>query len=159
MSNQDELSLDFIDELLADPKTQTDPKKYARLPEYTSTYIKSSPVGMRCTHRGCGFPTYILVKEEPFCTIHAIELLGNLLDEKINHYPESVPKIEKILEAYMALGSRTKVDFDNLFAHRIVIERENHQEFVVTIDERVYRYSAYTSPEGILTQSLLELLG
>jgi hypothetical protein len=159
MEEQDELSLDFIDELLADPKTKTEePKRYPP-PEFTSTYVKTGSKFDRCIHRGCGAPSYILVKDEPYCTVHTIHVLANLLDEKINHFPGSVPKIEKILEAYLELGERLPAEPDKLNAFNISITREDHKSFTANVDGREYIYSAHTSPEGVLTQSLLDLLG
>jgi len=156
--SEDELSLDFIEELLADPKTKTEEPKRWPPPEFTSTYVRTVSRADKCIHRGCGAPSYILVQDQPYCTVHTIHVLANLLDEKINHFPGSVPKIEKMLEAYSMLGSHEPANRDTIEASRIEIERVE-TNFVAQVAGGLYKYSVYTSPEGVLTQALLDLLG
>lgn len=154
---EDELSLAEVLDLL-EPKAKEKPaqKSYAP-PEYTSTYLSTVSKSERCTSRGCGAPTYLLVKEQPYCTVHAIGLLGDLLDEKINHYPWSFGKVETILKAYVEMGAHAPAT--DAATKRFVVDSEDHKEFIITIGDKVLRYPAYTSPEGVLIQSLLDLIG
>jgi hypothetical protein len=73
METTDELSLDFIDELLG--KTKPIPSGPP-----TSTNVIWLEEAKKCTD--CRNPTYIVVREKPRCTVHAIYELTRLLDER-----------------------------------------------------------------------------
>src|SRR5215831_761466 len=96
---EEELTLDFIEDLLSQPDISRSTKPYV-VPEQTSTYVKSVLQAEKCIFLNCGAPTYIRIKEQPYCTVHAIHYMGDLLDEKINHYNGLSPKLEQIMKAY-----------------------------------------------------------
>ena len=106
---EEELRLEFIEELLAD-KDSAIGKPFYRIPEQTSQYVKSVSKAERCIFMQCGSPTYFRIKEQPYCTIHAIHYMGNLLDEKINHYSGLSPNLEQVMKAYERMESHPQAD-------------------------------------------------
>lgn len=159
--SEEELSLDFIDELLEHRDTTVGKPTY-RVPEQTSTYVRTVAKEARCCFLQCGAPTYFEIKDQPYCTVHAIHYMGNLLDEKINHYSGLTPYLEQIMKAYVRMEEHPHADFEsmweNIKASRVVIERPDHQTLIIEVDGRKFIKSPYVDIEGILIQSFLQML-
>jgi hypothetical protein len=159
---EEELTLDFIEDLLKEPDPTVKSKPTYQVPEQTSTYVRSVDKVDRCIYNGCGAPTYTLIKDKPYCTIHAIYYMGDLLDEKINHYPGISPGTEQIMKTYERMESHPPVDFReewlNMNAKSIVIERPDHQTLKIIIEGKEYSKSPYVDIEGILILSFLKSL-
>jgi hypothetical protein len=159
--SEEELSLDFIEELLAERDTALGRPTY-QVPQQTSEYVKSLPQEARCMFLQCGAPTHIRIKDQPYCTVHAIHYMGDLLDEKINHYSGRSPALETIMEAYTKMEAHPKIDFQEMWlsvnAKGIVIERPDHQTLKIVVDGKVFYKSPYVDIEGILFMSFLQML-
>lgn len=101
----DELSLDDIDELLATPEPKLISVKVKlpgfKPPPQTSTFILWGEKENRCASRGCSAPTYVQLKGVPYCTIHIIQIMGDMLDNQINHYPNRSPEVERVLNVHL----------------------------------------------------------
>lgn len=97
----DELTLDEILELQKEPdptvKSKSEPKPP---PIQTSRYLKWTEKNLRCASRGCGASAHITIKGVPYCVIHTIHILTDLLDEQINHYPNRSTIHEALLKAH-----------------------------------------------------------
>lgn len=160
--SEDELTLDFIEDLLKTPDPTSKSSKTYQIPEQTSTYVKSVAQADKCVYNGCGAPTYIRVKEKPYCTVHAIYYMGDLLDEKINHHNGLSPSLEQTMKAYERMEAHPVVDFEeewlNIQAKSIVIERPDHQTLKIVIEGKQYTKSPYVDVEGILILSFLKAL-
>lgn len=158
---EEELSLDFIEELLQE-RDSTISKPTYQVPQQTSEYVKTVSQEARCVFLSCGAPTYFRIVDQPYCTVHAIHYMGNVLDEKINHYSGLTPYHEQIMKAYARMEEHPRIDFnemwDNISAKRIVIERPDHQTLQVEVDGKRFTKSPYVDIEGILLLSLLEML-
>lgn len=159
---EEELTLDFVEDLLKQPDSTSKSSKTYQIPEQTSAYVKSVLQSAHCVFMGCGAPTYIRIKEQPYCTVHAIHYMGNLLDEKINHYGSLSPQLEQIMKAYEKMEAVPLSDFEeewlNMNATGIVIERVDHQTFKILVDGKEFRRSPYVDVEGILILSFLKAL-
>jgi hypothetical protein len=157
----EELTLDFIEELLAERDTALGKPTYV-VPQQTSEYVKTTPQEARCIMLQCGAPTHIRIKDQPYCTVHAIHYMGELLDEKINHYSGRSPHLEQIMSAYVRMEEHPRVDFEeqwlNQNAKGIVIERIDHQTLKIVVDGKVFYKSPYVDIEGILLLSFLQML-
>lgn len=104
------LSQEEIDALLnktrgrsAAPKPPQGPLK---APPQTSNFVRVYDLiaGLRCASRGCSSPTCYKLKGVPYCSVHLIQLLADMLDEQVNHYPNRPPWIEKYMKGYMEYG-------------------------------------------------------
>lgn len=52
----------------------------AAIPEQTSKYVRWFDKEMRCASKGCSSPTYIKVEGVPYCMMHTIRKLTEILD-------------------------------------------------------------------------------
>lgn len=158
---EEELSLEFVEELLGERDTPLTKPTY-QAPEQTSEYVKTVPQEGRCVFLQCGAPTYFHIVDQPYCTVHAIHYMGNLLDEKINHYGGLTPTLEQVMKAYKRMEEHPQLDFEemwlNVQAEGIVIERPDHQTLKIVVDGKVYTKSPYVDIEGILLLSFLQML-
>lgn len=71
---------DLSDDLLLELLDETSP---AFIPEQTSNYVRWLDKEMRCASRGCGSSTYCKVQGVPYCMMHTIRKLTELLDNMI----------------------------------------------------------------------------
>jgi len=159
--SEEELSLDFIEELLSERDTALSRPTY-QTPQQTSEYVKTVSDEGRCIFLSCGAPTYFRIKEQPYCTVHAIHYMGNLLDEKINHYSGLTPYLEQVMKAYVRMEAHPRIalqeQWDTITASKVVIERPDHQTLLIEVNGKKYSKSPYVDIEGILLLSFLEML-
>lgn len=159
--SEEELTLEFVEELLQERESTVGRLPY-KVPEQTSSYVRSVAQAGRCVYLDCGAPTYFKIKDKYHCTVHAIYYMGDLLDEKINHYSGRPPGMEQIMKAYERMENTPQTDFEerwlNMNAKGIVIERVDHQTLKIVVDGKVFTKSPYVDIEGVLLISLLEML-
>jgi hypothetical protein len=159
--SDEELSLEFIDEILSERDTALGKPTY-QIPQQTSEYVRTVAKEGRCVFLQCEAPTYFQIKEQYYCTVHAIHYMGNLLDEKINHYSGLTPYLEQTMKAYERMEQHPHADFEemwlNVKAEHIVIEHTDHQNLKITVDGKQFNKSPYVDIEGILILSFLQML-
>jgi hypothetical protein len=86
----DELSLEFIEELLADKKTKyvDDRRNGYFLSEQTRLYIRYIERECVCSSIGCGSACFTTFLDEPYCVVHLHHILVDLIHNHIKAFPQ-----------------------------------------------------------------------